>query len=103
MKGWLSKTTLAAMKLSLARQQPFAQETLRALESAPLHEALVMRDQHVLDVVRVVEKEDFLRTEAEVHDVAVLLRGLLQVAQSVAPEGSEIAAEQTALRTWRMS
>jgi hypothetical protein len=51
-------------------------------------------------VVRVCQKENFLRAEAQVDYVAVIRDGALQVAERVAAKSPEVAAEQLALRAW---
>ena len=73
-KGGLRQPPLAPVERRLARQKPLAQQALRALEPAPLHEARVVRDEHVPDVVGVVEQVEVLRHAAEVSHVAVLAR-----------------------------
>jgi hypothetical protein len=54
MKGGLRESSLSAVKFLLTRQQTFAEQTLRALQGAPLVKALVVRDEHVAHVVGVV-------------------------------------------------
>ena len=54
-EGGLGESPLAAVELALARQKPFAQETLGALQRAPLVEAAVVRDEDVADVFGVVQ------------------------------------------------
>jgi len=98
MKGWLGQTTLATMKVALAGQKTFAQQTLGALERAAFHEALMMCDQNVLDVVRVIEKVNVLRAEPEMDYVAVRARGELQVGERITAKRSEVSADQLTLR-----
>jgi hypothetical protein len=98
MKGWLGQTTLATMKVALARQKTFAQKTLGALERAAFHEVLMMSDQNVLDVVRVIEKVNVLRAESEIDYVAVLMRGELQVGKRITAKRSEVSADQLTFR-----
>jgi hypothetical protein len=100
MKRGLGQTTLPTMKISLAGQESLAEQSLCALERATFHETLMMRDQHVLDVVRVVEKENILRAETEIDYIAVLARRALQVGKRIAAKGREISAEQFAFRAW---
>jgi hypothetical protein len=63
MKGRLREPSLPSMKVAFAGQESFPEQTLGALERTPLHKFLVVRDQYVLDVVRVVEKENVLRAK----------------------------------------
>jgi hypothetical protein len=98
MKSRLSETPLAAMKVALAGQESFAEQAFGALESAAFHEALVMRDQHILDVIRAIEKENVLRAEPEINYIAMLARCPLQIGESIAAKGCEVAAEQFAFR-----
>jgi hypothetical protein len=98
MKGWLGKTTLAAMKVALAGQESLAEQSFGALERAAFHKILVMSDQHILDVIRMIEKENVLRAEAEINYVAVLARRPLQIGQSIAAKGCEVTANQFAFR-----
>ena len=88
------------MKVALAGQESLAKQSFGALERAAFHEALVVSDQHILDVIRVIEKENVLRAEPEINYVAVLARCPLQIGQSIAAKGCEVAAEQLAFRTW---
>jgi hypothetical protein len=74
MKGWLGQATLATMEVALAGQKTFAEESLGALERAAFHEALMVCDQNVLDVVRVIEEVNVLRAEPEINYVAVFMR-----------------------------
>ena len=92
MKGGLREPPLAAMIFALARQQSFAQQTLRALQRTPLHERILMRDEHILDEVWMVEHVGVLRPHAEVNDVAVVARQRRQKGERVAAEREE--AEQ---------
>ena len=98
MKGWLGQTTLATMKVALAGQKTFAEESLGALERAAFHKALMMCDQNVLDVVRVIEKVNVLRAEFEMDYVAVFFRGKLQIGKRITAERSEVAAYQLTFR-----
>jgi hypothetical protein len=98
MKGRLGQTTLATMKVALAGQKTFAQQTLRALERTAFHEALVMSDQNILDVVRVIEKVNVLRPEPEIDYVAMRARGLLQVGKRITAKRSEVTADQLTFR-----
>src|SRR4051812_32623252 len=98
MKGRLSQATLATMKVALARQETFAEKPLGALERAPFHKALIISDQNVLDVVRVIEEVNILRAESEIDYVAMRARSLLQVGERVTAKRPEIAADQLTFR-----
>jgi hypothetical protein len=100
-KGGLRQATLAAVERRLARQKPFAEQALRTLKPAPLHEARVARDEHVLNVVGVVEQVEVLRHPAEVDHVAVLARHARQEPERVAREREELPAGQHPLRPRR--
>jgi hypothetical protein len=100
MKGWLGQTTLATMKVALAGQQTFAQKTLGALESAAFHKTLMMRNQNIFDVVRVIKKVNVLRAESEIDYVAVILRCTLQVGERITAKRPEVAADQLTFRAW---
>jgi hypothetical protein len=77
MKSGQGQTPLATMKVALAGQESFAEQPFCALKSTPFHKTLVMRDEHVLDVIRVIEKENLLRAETKIDYVAMLAGGLL--------------------------
>src|SRR5450830_1596532 len=62
----------AEMKLTLAGEKPFPQDTLGAYECAALGEILLVRDEHVADEIRVVEQVDALVADLEEHNVAIL-------------------------------
>ena len=70
-KGGLHQPPLAQMRVAFARQQPVAEQTLRALEPSSLEEALLIGDQHVLDELRIVQQEQMLAGHMDVTDVAV--------------------------------
>src|SRR6201989_1889233 len=80
------------MELALARKQALAEQTLRALERAPLVKAFVVRNEHVAHVVGVVQEEDALRPRLEAHNVAVLAREPREKIERVAPEVEDAAA-----------
>ena len=63
-KGRLDEPALAQMVLALAREQPLAQQHLRHLERASLHERLLLAHEHRLDVIRMREQRDALRARA---------------------------------------
>ena len=73
MKGRLRQAALAEVELVLARQEPIAQQHLRALESASLVEVARVGDEDVADLVGVRREDDGLSPDAEHRDVAVRL------------------------------
>jgi hypothetical protein len=83
----LHQPALPQMDRALAGQQSFAENPLGALQPAALHEALVVRDEDVLDVLRIVDEEHLLAAHAVGDDVAV-------GAREIGEEGERIAAGQ---------
>src|SRR5919206_1772525 len=77
------------MKVALARQKPFAQEPLGPLQRAPLDEVLLVSDEHVFDVVRVIQEIHVLRPNLEIDYVAVLARRAHEEVNHVAAVGEE--------------
>jgi hypothetical protein len=62
---------VASIVFALTRQQPFAQHPLRSLKKAPLREVVVIRNEYVAYVVRVVEQVKVLGSDAKMDDVAI--------------------------------
>jgi hypothetical protein len=54
-KRWLCETSLAQMKITLAREQTLAEEQLGALQGAALGEILLVGDQNIPDQVGMIE------------------------------------------------
>ena len=69
------------MKFVFTGQQSFAQQTLRALQREALVKALVVGDQNVFDVIRMIYEKRFLRAEAKIGNVAILRREVLEKRQ----------------------
>ena len=70
----LAEPALAGVELSLAREEPLAEEVLRPLQSPALHERVLVGDEHVPHLVGMAEEEDRVAAHPEADDVAVLLR-----------------------------
>ena len=101
MEGRLREAALPAVVLALARQKPFTEQTLRALQRAPLVEAFVVRDEHVADEVGMIEEKGALRPDAEPRHVAVVAREAREKLERVAPEREHVAARPPTLRPRR--
>src|SRR5215213_11402657 len=97
MKGRLGQAALPAMKVALAREQSFAEQPLRPLQRAALRKILLVSDEHVLDVIRVVEKVNVLWPHPEIGDVAVLREALDEI-DGIAAEAYEIQPKEFAFR-----
>jgi hypothetical protein len=54
MEGRLRQTPLSPVKLTFARQQSLAQQTLRSLQRQTFMEVLVVGHQNVFDVVGMI-------------------------------------------------
>jgi hypothetical protein len=90
MKGRLREPALAAMVFALARQESFAEQTLRALERAPFVKMVRARDERVFNEVRVIEQEGVLRPQAESNYVAVFACEAREKLQRVATESEQV-------------
>ena len=98
MKGRLNEAPLAGVQRAVARQQPVAEEPPRAAQRSPFDEPMLVRDQHLLDVVGMIQKKDVERAEPEVRDVAVLGADARQKRQRIAPDLGKAAEKQPARR-----
>src|SRR5215211_5701847 len=76
----LHESALASMRLPLRAQESLADDALPGLERET-GEPPVMRDEHVLHVVRMIEQKEVPRSEPQVYDVAVFPGGGLEVAE----------------------
>ena len=94
MKGRLNKAPLAGMQRAVARQQPVAEEAPRAAQRSPFHEPLMAGDQHLLDVVGMIQKKDVKRAKPEVRDVAVLGADARQKRQRIAADLGQASQKQ---------
>src|SRR5205085_8028019 len=88
---------LTAPEVALARQESVAEQALGALQRAPLHEARVVRDEHVFNVVGVVEEIDGLRRGTEARHVAVLARHPREQRERITAELYDVAERPEAL------
>ena len=100
-KRRLHQAALAQVHGALARQQPFAEQALRALQPAALDEVLVVRDEDVADVLRAVDEEDRFAAHPVGHDVAVRAREVRVERERVAARPIDQRAEQRGLRSGR--
>ena len=65
---------LPQVEVALARQEPVPEHDPGALESRPLLERALVRDEHLAREVGPHDDEDVLRPDPEVHEVAVAAR-----------------------------
>ena len=65
MKNRLNEPPLARVQSAVARQQPVAEQAPCAGERSSFDEALLMRDQHLLDVVGMIQEKDAERPKPE--------------------------------------
>jgi hypothetical protein len=101
MKGGLCEPALAQMEVPFAREQPFAEEPLRALEGASFLEEARARHEDVLDVIGMVQQDQALRSDPEANDVAVLARQRRQRAEPIVPKGTvQPEPEESVRRPW---
>jgi len=78
MKRRLCQSPLPPVNFIFAGQQSFTQQTLGALQHEAFMEAGVIRDQNVLDVIRMIQEKRFLRTKAKIGNVAKLRGQILK-------------------------
>jgi hypothetical protein len=72
MKRRLRQPPLAKMEVVLAREQPFAEEDLGALEAASLVKLAPVRDEDVADERGVADERDGLLADVKDADVSIL-------------------------------
>ena len=101
LKRGLDQPPLPAVQGAIARQHAVSEQAPRAPERLPLREAMLTGDEHLLDVVGMVEQEHAKRGEPDVHDVAVLGAEPLHEAQRIAAGFGEAAEEHAASRSRR--
>src|SRR5262245_23638605 len=100
MERWLSQPSLAQVKLAFAGQKPLAQQTLGALQPFALHKFSVVCDQHVTDVIGIIDQEHRLRAELEIDQVAVPLGQLGQKFDWIAAECENTDTGENNFRAW---
>src|SRR5215204_4894743 len=98
-KRRLHESALAPVRLALRAQEPVANDPPPGFEREA-SEPGVMRDEHVLHVVGMIEQEEVPRSDAKVDDVAVLPGGGLEVAEGVAPECQNGRAGEPVAWAW---
>ena len=94
----LDHPPLAKVHRILARQEPFAEEPLRALETASLVERRRVGHEKVADEVGPVEQVELDRAEPEADDVAVFARDPREKRQRIAPHREKVASRKAARR-----
>ena len=87
------------MKLALTGQQTFAQQNLGTLQRTALREIVLIGDQDLPDVLRLVDQIRMLRTELEIRNVAVLIRGPLQETERVSAKRGNLSYDRRVLRS----
>ena len=92
-EGRLRKLALLPPEVALARQQAVAQAGPRLAERAVLDEVAVLRDQHLLDEVGMVQHPNPHRTEPKIDDVAVGAGTLGEKPEPVALERPQMARQ----------
>src|SRR4030095_4802143 len=100
-EGGLSQTSLATMEIAFTRQQSFTQQAFGSLEHKPFGEALIVRDQNILDVVRMIEEKRLLRANLEVSNIAIALREVLKIRERTATVRKHTGKRKRPLRTGR--
>src|SRR5262245_18176682 len=98
MKCRLYQPALAQMERVLAGQETFAEEDLDAFEAAALVKILIVRNQHVPNVGRIVCNEEMLTPHAQIGDVTVLLRQIREERERIASGPVRDRGEQRSFR-----
>jgi hypothetical protein len=102
MKCRLSQPPLSSMNLAFACQQTFAKETLGTLQTLPLHEAMLVCDQYVSNIVGMVYEVGVVPTESESNDISILPSQTVEIGQRISPQrqqcrrGNELPSAQFA-------
>ena len=86
MKGRLHEPPLLQMRLAFGGEQSLAEQPLRAFERASFLEQPRARDEHVLDVIGMIQQREPLRSHAERRDVAVRSRDVRQRGEAIAAQ-----------------
>jgi hypothetical protein len=101
MERRLNEAALMAVQRSVARQQPVTEELARASERSPFDEAMLVRHEHLLDVVRMVQEIDTQRREPDMHDVALFGADAKHERKRIAAGVRKAAEERAAFRAGR--
>ena len=102
MKDWLNKPALARVQRAVARQQPVAEEPPRAAQRSPFDEPMMVRHQHLLDVVGMIQQKHVERAEPDVRDLAILGAHSQQKRQRIAPYLGKAAKQEPSTRArWK--
>jgi hypothetical protein len=80
MEGGLYQSSLTTVRLPLGAEKALAGEALGGLESHS-GKAAVIGDQHISDVVRVVQEIEMLAAKSTMRDVTMLLCDTRQEAE----------------------
>src|SRR5208282_2921027 len=88
-KGWLCRHSLGTMSRPLSGNHALAEQHLRALHRAFLDEVVVLHHQHFADVLRMIQKNNMMRTDLVVRNIAVSLGEMLKKKNGI--RGSELA------------
>ncbi len=96
----LQQPPLTQVRRALARKESLAQQSFGPLQAPALGEVLLMRDQDIADVLRVIDEVDALATHPEIDDVAVLARDSRKELERIA-SGTEERADQRTTRAGR--
>src|SRR5882724_11898103 len=89
-KGCLCQTTLADVHVSLTRQQAFSEDEFRPLQAPALGEMTLPGHQDIPNILRVVEQDRPLCSEAIGDDVAIVTRHTGIQTDGVAAKGKDL-------------
>ena len=73
MKCRLDDLALAAVQRPVARQKSVSEQSPCAAQGASFDEPLLMCDEHLLDIVRMIQQVDVKAADLDMNDVAVFL------------------------------
>ena len=91
MKGGLREPTLLQMELAFADEQAIAEHFLEPVNREPFREEAIVRDEDVLDELRMIDEVDgvLVLAESELHDVAVFARQPAEELEWIAPHANK--------------
>ena len=95
-KRRLNDAPLTAVEGAIARQQSVAEQSPRSSKRTPFDEAVLMREQHLLDVVGMVQEKNTQRREPDVDDIAVFGADPQDKRERIAPGLSKAAKKRAA-------